>query len=110
MEHIRWKELWYIKNKTKQNKNLIVKNLDVPVPEVVLVVVARAVEGGNPWLWCRWMMAAFGILSYEHRPLKRPRLGPPDVYPQDPKQKEVSFDDAQAERSAIMLWGREKFS
>uniref|UniRef100_A0A8C8EMH4 Mediator complex subunit Med12 domain-containing protein n=1 Tax=Oncorhynchus tshawytscha TaxID=74940 RepID=A0A8C8EMH4_ONCTS len=34
------------------------------------------------------MMAAFGILSYEHRPLKRPRLGPPDVYPQDPKQKE----------------------
>uniref|UniRef100_A0A8C1JEH9 Mediator complex subunit 12 n=1 Tax=Cyprinus carpio TaxID=7962 RepID=A0A8C1JEH9_CYPCA len=33
-------------------------------------------------------MAAFGILSYEHRPLKRPRLGPPDVYPQDPKQKE----------------------
>ena len=35
------------------------------------------------------MMAAFGILSYEHRPLKRPRLGPPDVYPQDPKQKEV---------------------
>ena len=35
------------------------------------------------------MMAAFGILSYEQRPLKRPRLGPPDVYPQDPKQKEV---------------------
>ncbi|MGH0183474.1 UNVERIFIED_CONTAM: hypothetical protein FKN15_012141 [Acipenser sinensis] len=33
-------------------------------------------------------MAAFGILSCEHRPLKRPRLGPPDVYPQDPKQKE----------------------
>ncbi|GCC30344.1 hypothetical protein chiPu_0008794 [Chiloscyllium punctatum] len=25
---------------------------------------------------------------YEQRPLKRPRLGPPDVYPQDPKQKE----------------------
>ncbi|XP_055579922.1 mediator of RNA polymerase II transcription subunit 12-like protein isoform X1 [Falco biarmicus] len=33
-------------------------------------------------------MAAFGLLSYEHRPLKRPRLGPPDVYPQDPRQKE----------------------
>ncbi|XP_075058072.1 mediator of RNA polymerase II transcription subunit 12-like protein isoform X3 [Mixophyes fleayi] len=33
-------------------------------------------------------MAALGILSYEQRPLKRPRLGPPDVYPQDPKQKE----------------------
>ena len=28
--------------------------------------------------------------SQEHRPLKKPRLGPPDVYPQDPKQKEVS--------------------
>jgi len=28
--------------------------------------------------------------SYEKRPLKRPRLGPPDVYPQEPKQKEVS--------------------
>ncbi|XP_076661232.1 mediator complex subunit kohtalo [Halictus rubicundus] len=28
-----------------------------------------------------------GIL-YEKRPLKRPRLGPPDVYPQEPKQKE----------------------
>uniref|UniRef100_A0A8D9FIE5 Mediator of RNA polymerase II transcription subunit 12-like protein n=1 Tax=Cacopsylla melanoneura TaxID=428564 RepID=A0A8D9FIE5_9HEMI len=26
--------------------------------------------------------------SYEKRLLKRPRLGPPDVYPQDPKQKE----------------------
>jgi len=35
-------------------------------------------------------MAAFGLLSYEQRPLKRPRLGPPDVYPQDPRQKEVS--------------------
>ncbi|XP_048397889.2 mediator of RNA polymerase II transcription subunit 12-like protein isoform X1 [Stegostoma tigrinum] len=33
-------------------------------------------------------MAAFGFLSYEQRSLKRPRLGPPDVYPQDPKQKE----------------------
>ncbi|XP_071609027.1 mediator of RNA polymerase II transcription subunit 12-like protein isoform X7 [Heliangelus exortis] len=33
-------------------------------------------------------MAAFGLLSYEHRPLKRPRLGPPDVYPQDSRQKE----------------------
>ena len=28
--------------------------------------------------------------SQEHRPLKKPRLGPPDVYPQDPKQKEVN--------------------
>lgn len=28
-----------------------------------------------------------GIL-YEKRPLKRPRLGPPDVYPQEPRQKE----------------------
>jgi len=28
--------------------------------------------------------------SYEKRPLKRPRLGPPDVYPQEPKQKEVA--------------------
>ena len=35
-------------------------------------------------------MAAFGLLSYEQRPLTRPRLGPPDVYPQDPRQKEVS--------------------
>ncbi|XP_039296033.1 mediator of RNA polymerase II transcription subunit 12-like protein [Nilaparvata lugens] len=26
--------------------------------------------------------------SYEKRSLKRPRLGPPDVYPQEPKQKE----------------------
>lgn len=29
--------------------------------------------------------------SYEKRPLKRPRLGPPDVYPQEPKQKEVKL-------------------
>lgn len=29
--------------------------------------------------------------SYEKRPLKRPRLGPPDVYPQEPKQKEVKY-------------------
>lgn len=27
--------------------------------------------------------------SYEKRFLKRPRLGPPDVYPQEPRQKEV---------------------
>ncbi|CAH1994694.1 unnamed protein product [Acanthoscelides obtectus] len=27
-------------------------------------------------------------LLYEKRPLKRPRIGPPDVYPQEPKQKE----------------------
>ncbi|CAG5131136.1 unnamed protein product, partial [Candidula unifasciata] len=26
--------------------------------------------------------------SQEHRPIKKSRLGPPDVYPQDPKQKE----------------------
>lgn len=26
---------------------------------------------------------------FEKRPLKRAKLGPPDVYPQDPKQKEV---------------------
>uniref|UniRef100_A0A803T5N5 Mediator complex subunit Med12 domain-containing protein n=1 Tax=Anolis carolinensis TaxID=28377 RepID=A0A803T5N5_ANOCA len=32
--------------------------------------------------------APSGLLSYEQRPLKRSRLGPPDVYPQDPKQKE----------------------
>lgn len=50
---------------------------------------------GPGWRLCRYglsKMAAFGILSYEHRPLKRPRLGPPDVYPQDPKQKEVSSE------------------
>lgn len=29
--------------------------------------------------------------SYEKRYLKRPRLGPPDVYPQEPRQKEVGF-------------------
>lgn len=51
-------------------------------------------------------MAAFGILSYEHRPLKRPRLGPPDVYPQDPKQKEVRFYDVHSERPGIMFRGR----
>lgn len=28
---------------------------------------------------------------YEKRPLKRPKLGPPDVYPQDPKQREVIY-------------------
>lgn len=49
------------------------------------------------------MMAAFGILSYEHRPLKRPRLGPPDVYPQDPKQKEVRFYDVQPKRPEKMF-------
>ena len=29
-----------------------------------------------------------GSNLYEKRPLKKPRIGPPDVYPQDPKQKE----------------------
>lgn len=27
-------------------------------------------------------------IMYEKRPLKRSRLGPPDVYPQEPQQKE----------------------
>lgn len=27
-------------------------------------------------------------IMYEKRPLKRPKLGPPDVYPQEPRQKE----------------------
>lgn len=27
-------------------------------------------------------------LLYEKRPLKKQRIGPPDVYPQEPKQKE----------------------
>lgn len=34
-------------------------------------------------------MSAFP--SQENRPLKKPRLGPPDVYPQDTKQKEVTW-------------------
>lgn len=29
-----------------------------------------------------------GTHLYEKRPLKKPRIGPPDVYPQEPKQKE----------------------
>lgn len=53
-------------------------------------------------------MAAFGLLSYEQRPLKRPRLGPPDVYPQDPKQKEVRARAASAvvRRSAALTPGQ----
>lgn len=47
-------------------------------------------------------MAAFGLLSYERRPLKRPRLGPPDVYPQDPKQKEVRTPAASAATAAAL--------
>ena len=30
------------------------------------------------------------MFAREYRPLKRPRLGVPDFYPQDDKQKEVS--------------------
>ncbi|XP_063588156.1 mediator of RNA polymerase II transcription subunit 12-like protein [Penaeus indicus] len=33
------------------------------------------------------------VPSAEKRPLKRQKLGPPDVYPQDPKQKEDELDD-----------------
>lgn len=53
-------------------------------------------------------MAAFGLLSYEQRPLKRPRLGPPDVYPQDPKQKEVRAPAASVvvPRSAALTRGQ----
>lgn len=47
-------------------------------------------------------MAAFGLLSYEQRPLKRPRLGPPDVYPQDPKQKEVRAPAASPATGAVL--------
>ncbi|CAL4069283.1 unnamed protein product, partial [Meganyctiphanes norvegica] len=34
-----------------------------------------------------------GLATAEKRPLKRQKLGPPDVYPQDPKQKEDELDD-----------------
>ncbi|XP_063875602.1 mediator of RNA polymerase II transcription subunit 12-like isoform X2 [Scylla paramamosain] len=33
------------------------------------------------------------VASAEKRPLKRQKLGPPDVYPQDAKQKEDELDD-----------------
>lgn len=33
-------------------------------------------------------------IMYEKRPLKRPRLGPPDVYPQEPRQKEDELTSA----------------
>lgn len=51
-------------------------------------------------------MAAYP--SQDQRPLKKPRLGPPDVYPQEPKQKEVYFNiffkanDLQFELSDLM--------
>jgi hypothetical protein len=35
------------------------------------------------------LKSVMACLSMENRPLKKLRLGPPDVYPQDPKQKEV---------------------
>ena len=48
-------------------------------------------------------MAAFP--SQEHRPLKKPRLGigGPDVYPQDPKQKEVCIVHVLARFGAILV-------
>ncbi|XP_003370677.1 transcription mediator subunit Med12 superfamily [Trichinella spiralis] len=32
-------------------------------------------------------------VAWEKKPLKRPRLGQPDVYPQDPKQSEANYND-----------------
>lgn len=43
--------------------------------------------------WCTVRKASvpkmMAVASAEKRPLKRQKLGPPDVYPQDAKQKEV---------------------
>ncbi|RWS26166.1 thyroid hormone receptor-associated protein-like protein, partial [Leptotrombidium deliense] len=48
-------------------------------------VMSSTVEVVQP----RKMSVKAGISwLYEKRPLKKPKLGPPDVYPQDPKQKE----------------------
>ncbi|XP_069105326.1 mediator of RNA polymerase II transcription subunit 12-like protein isoform X3 [Argopecten irradians] len=39
--------------------------------------------------------------SQEFRPLKKPKLGPPDVYPQDPKQKEDELTSASVKHGFI---------
>ena len=40
------------------------------------------------------------------RPLKKPRLGVPDVFPQDPKQEEVRFFDLEMinNKYVIDIW------
>lgn len=41
------------------------------------------------WTHENSLRMAFNLPSAEKKPLKRARLGPPDVYPQEHRQKEV---------------------
>lgn len=42
-------------------------------------------------------------LLYEKRPLKKPRIGPPDVYPQEPKQKEDELTSINVKQGFLPL-------
>lgn len=42
-------------------------------------------------------MSTVGMLCEELRPLKRPKLGIPDLFPQEQKQKEVVFHSDQSD-------------
>nr|CAD7434052.1 unnamed protein product [Timema monikensis] len=55
---------------------------------VALLETAHIVYMRNACLQLLIVESTMMGFSYEKRPLKRPRLGPPDVYPQEPKQKE----------------------
>lgn len=56
----------------------------MPLPQIIQTFEFKRLEDRENGL----KMSAFP--SQENRPLKKPRLGPPDVYPQDTKQKEVT--------------------
>ncbi|XP_049822887.1 mediator of RNA polymerase II transcription subunit 12 isoform X3 [Aethina tumida] len=42
-------------------------------------------------------------LLYEKRPLKKPRIGPPDVYPQEPKQKEDELTSTNVKHGFLIM-------
>lgn len=40
---------------------------------------------------------------FEKRPLKKPRIGPPDVYPQEPKQKEDELTSSNVKHGFLTM-------
>lgn len=63
---------------------------------VARVVIIAVMTYSTEWTACEIFVCTFVIDQLETnmaapRPLKRPRLGQPDVYPQDSKQREVIF-------------------
>ena len=92
------------KSKSKSSKSNQILNLRIIIEWITLDLYCYLnmflkLWSINPLVFNLWialdlilafkMMGSIVFPSQESRPIKKPRLGPPEVYPQDSRQKEV---------------------